>query len=94
MSNVTVIDMTGPEKRVLSGYHALGQTKAAEENLYEHRQSKKCTNFSLPELMHNLDLIVERCEQVTHVSYLSFGFLLNFLFNFRKLSKLTRKSVR
>ncbi|KAJ6647494.1 Septin-interacting protein 1 [Pseudolycoriella hygida] len=63
MSNVTVIDMTGPEKRVLSGYHALGQTKAAEENLYEHRQSKKCTNFSLPELMHNLDLIVERCEQ-------------------------------
>lgn len=68
MSNVTVIDMTGPEKRVLSGYHALGQTKAAEENLYEHRQSKKCTNFSLPELMHNLDLIVERCEQVMHVN--------------------------
>lgn len=56
--------MRGPEKRVLSGYHALGQTKAAEENLYEHRQSKKCSNFSLPELMHNLDLIVERCEQV------------------------------
>ncbi|XP_037032370.1 septin-interacting protein 1 isoform X2 [Bradysia coprophila] len=63
LSNVTVIDMRGPEKRVLSGYHALGQTKAAEENLYEHRQSKKCSNFSLPELMHNLDLIVERCEQ-------------------------------
>lgn len=57
--------MTGPEKRVLSGYHALGQTKAAEETLYEHRPSKKCTNFSLPELMHNLQLIVDMCEQVS-----------------------------
>lgn len=64
LSNVTVIDMTGPEKRVLSGYHALGQTKAAEETLYEHRPSKKCSNFSLPELMHNLQLIVNMCEQV------------------------------
>lgn len=55
--------MTGPEKRVLSGYHALGQTKAADETLYEHRPSKKCANFSLPELMHNLQLIVDMCEQ-------------------------------
>lgn len=80
MSNVTVIDMTGPEKRVLSGYHALGQTKAADENLYEHRQSKKCTNFSLPELMHNLDLIVERCEQVNTIAifFCHFIFLMSF----------------
>lgn len=63
LGNVTVIDMTGPEKRVLSGYHALGQTKVADESLYEHRSSKKCTNFSLPELMHNLQLIVDMCEQ-------------------------------
>lgn len=55
--------MTGPEKRVLSGYHALGQTKVTEENLYDQKPAKTCTNFSLPELMHNLDLIIEICEQ-------------------------------
>lgn len=56
--------MTGPEKRVLSGYHALGQTRGAtDEILYEHRPNKKCDNFSLPELLHNLQLIVEMCEQ-------------------------------
>lgn len=63
MSNVTVIDMTGPEKRVLSGYHALGQAKVAEESLYKERTAKDCTNFSLPELTHNLDLILDLCEQ-------------------------------
>lgn len=64
MSNVTVIDMTGPEKRVLSGYHALGQVKVTDEHLYGQRQAKTCTNFSLPELTHNLDLILNMCEQV------------------------------
>lgn len=63
MNNVTVIDMTGPEKRVLSGYHALGQAKVADENLYKEKQAKTCTNFSMPELTHNLDLILELCEQ-------------------------------
>lgn len=63
MSNVTVIDMTGPEKRVLSGYHALGQAKIADESLYKERTVKECTNFSMPELIHNLDLILEMCEQ-------------------------------
>lgn len=55
--------MTGPEKRVLSGYHALGQAKIADENLYKERPTKECTNFTLPELTHNLDLILELCEQ-------------------------------
>lgn len=62
MNNVTVysgpvIDMTGPEKRVLSGYHAIGVVKATDE------YTKECTNFNLPELIHNLDLILEVCEQ-------------------------------
>lgn len=64
LGNVPVIDMTGPEKRVLSGYHALGQTKVADEVIYEHEQTKKCTNFALPELVHNINLIVDMCEQV------------------------------
>ncbi|XP_036321564.1 septin-interacting protein 1 isoform X1 [Rhagoletis pomonella] len=71
IGNVPVIDMTGPEKRVLSGYHALGQTKVADEELYELEQavasssltSKKGSTFALPELMHNLQLIVNLCEQ-------------------------------
>lgn len=64
MSNVTVIDMTGPEKRVLSGYHALGQVRVNEDSLFNERAAKTCTNFSLPELTHNLDLILNMCEQV------------------------------
>lgn len=60
--------MTGPEKRVLSGYHAIGQTKVLDEDLYdaihEQQQPKKSTTtFALPELMHNLSLIVNMCEQ-------------------------------
>lgn len=56
--------MTGPEKRVLSGYHALGQTRSTGDDiLYEHRAAKRCDNFSLPELQHNLQLIVDMCEQ-------------------------------
>ncbi|XP_055855811.1 septin-interacting protein 1 [Episyrphus balteatus] len=63
LGNVPVIDMTGPEKRVLSGYHALGQTKMIDEDLYDHQPAKKAAGFALPELMHNLNLIVNLCEQ-------------------------------
>ncbi|XP_035773705.1 septin-interacting protein 1-like [Anopheles albimanus] len=64
LSQVTVIDMTGPEKRVLSGYHALGQARIADEELYsEPKATTETTHFALPELMHNLSLMVEFCEQ-------------------------------
>uniref|UniRef100_A0A182Q9K9 G-patch domain-containing protein n=1 Tax=Anopheles farauti TaxID=69004 RepID=A0A182Q9K9_9DIPT len=69
LSQVTVIDMTGPEKRVLSGYHALGQAKVVDEELYEpglvgsKPSAKETIHFALPELMHNLNLMVEYCEQ-------------------------------
>ncbi|CAB3360945.1 Hypothetical predicted protein [Cloeon dipterum] len=60
LSKVKVIDMTGPEQRVLSGYHAIaGQRKPIEnEGIKE-----ELVHFDLPELMHNLDLIVTMCEQ-------------------------------
>ncbi|XP_055642290.1 septin-interacting protein 1 [Toxorhynchites rutilus septentrionalis] len=63
LSQVKVIDMTGPESRVLSGYHALGQAKIADEDLFESKPTKETSNFALPELMHNLNLMVEFCEQ-------------------------------
>ncbi|XP_062546790.1 septin-interacting protein 1 [Armigeres subalbatus] len=63
LSNVKVIDMTGPESRVLSGYHALGQAKVVDEDLYDSKATKETSNFGLPELVHNLNLIVEYCEQ-------------------------------
>ncbi|XP_023302666.2 septin-interacting protein 1 [Lucilia cuprina] len=65
LGNVPVIDMTGPEKRVLSGYHAIGQSKVADEDLYDlsEQPKKSSTAFALPELMHNLTLIVNMCEQ-------------------------------
>ncbi|OQR74422.1 tuftelin-interacting protein 11-like [Tropilaelaps mercedesae] len=57
---VKVIDMTGPEQRVLSGYHQLSQQ--------HHRPDEEPTskgpqgNFSLPELEDNLDVLIETCE--------------------------------
>ncbi|VVC96890.1 unnamed protein product, partial [Leptidea sinapis] len=59
LSRVPVIDMTGREKRVLSGYHAL---RAAAPR-YEHEPRRECTNFAIPALTHNLQLILDCCEQ-------------------------------
>ncbi|CAH1160144.1 unnamed protein product [Phaedon cochleariae] len=64
LSKVKVIDMTGPQQRVLSGYHALSGLKAPPGvEHYEDVVHKKCSNFALPEMQHNLDLLVDMCEQ-------------------------------
>ncbi|XP_034100066.2 septin-interacting protein 1 [Drosophila albomicans] len=68
LGNVPVIDMTGPERRVLSGYHALAQNKITpEETLYEaqegEQKSAPASVFSMPELTHNVQLLVSQCEQ-------------------------------
>ncbi|CAG9826035.1 unnamed protein product [Diabrotica balteata] len=64
LSKVKVIDMTGPQQRVLSGYHALSGLKAPPGvEHYEDVVHKKCSNFTLPEIQHNLDLLVDLCEQ-------------------------------
>lgn len=56
--------MTGPQQRVLSGYHALSGLKAPPGvEHYEDVVHKKCSNFALPEIQHNLDLLVDMCEQ-------------------------------
>lgn len=56
--------MTGPQQRILSGYHALSGLKAPPGvEHYEDVVHKKCSNFTLPEIQHNLDLLVDICEQ-------------------------------
>lgn len=65
LSKVKVIDMTGPQQRVLSGYHALSGLKAPPGvEHFEDVVHKKCSNFALPEIQHNLDVLVDMCEQV------------------------------
>ncbi|XP_063992743.1 tuftelin-interacting protein 11 [Diachasmimorpha longicaudata] len=62
LSRVKVIDMTGPEQRILSGYHAISGQKRPDESLPEP-DKRSPVNFSLPELQHNLNLLVDMCEQ-------------------------------
>lgn len=61
ITKTKVIDMTGPETRVLSSYHAIaGQKVVADE--YEEVRKKKYEHFDLPELLHNLQILLEKCE--------------------------------
>jgi tuftelin-interacting protein 11 len=61
LAKVKVIDMTGKEQRVLSGYHALSlkHDKPIEDDTI-HSQERR--HFDLPELLHNLDLLVDMSE--------------------------------
>lgn len=62
ITKTKVIDMTGPETRVLSSYHAIaGQKKILDE--YEEVKKKKYEHFDVPELLHNLQIIVEKSEE-------------------------------
>ncbi|XP_071492519.1 tuftelin-interacting protein 11-like [Diadema antillarum] len=62
ISNVKVIDMTGPEQRVLSGYEEIARGHDKPEDTFESIEAGKKA-FEMPELMHNLDLLVEMAEQ-------------------------------
>ena len=53
-----VIDMTGPEQRVLSGYHQIAQQHHRPEDDLKGSQG----NFTLPELEDNLDVLIKACE--------------------------------
>lgn len=63
VSKVKVIDMTRPEKRVLAGYGAIGQQhdRPNEEEDVSFEGVKKA--FEMPELEHNLQLLVDMSEQ-------------------------------
>lgn len=63
MSRVKVIDMTGPEQRVLSGYHAIASGQKRPDETITITDKKTSGYFELPELKHNLNLLVDMCEQ-------------------------------
>ncbi|XP_032663976.1 tuftelin-interacting protein 11 [Odontomachus brunneus] len=63
MSRVKVIDMTGPEQRILSGYHAIAGGQQCPDEVVITSDKKSKVNFALPELQHNLNLLVSMCEQ-------------------------------
>ncbi|GAB6023942.1 Tuftelin-interacting protein 11 [Chamberlinius hualienensis] len=63
LSKVKVIDMTGPEQRVLSGYHAIHSQHSKPQESEVDKGSKTSQQFALPELMHNLNLLVDMTEQ-------------------------------
>nr|XP_054774972.1 tuftelin-interacting protein 11-like [Lytechinus pictus]XP_054774973.1 tuftelin-interacting protein 11-like [Lytechinus pictus] len=62
LTNVKVIDMTGPEQRVLSGYSEISKGHDKPVETFESVEAGK-KMFEMPELMHNLDLLVEMAEQ-------------------------------
>ena len=64
LSKVKVIDMTGKEKRVLSGYHAISNKhdKPDDDEILDMPKDRQKRAFDMPELLHNLDLLVEMAE--------------------------------
>ncbi|XP_077493306.1 septin interacting protein 1 isoform X1 [Amblyomma americanum] len=64
LSKVKVIDMTGPEQRVLSGYHELHQQHSRPDEREEIELKRAVgSHFSVPELTNNLELLVDMTEQ-------------------------------
>ncbi|RCN37133.1 g-patch domain protein [Ancylostoma caninum] len=57
-TGVKVIDMTGPEQRVYSGYDSFSMKSRPVFNDISDRE-----NFDVPELMHNLNLLVDLTEE-------------------------------
>ena len=65
---VKIIDMTGKEQRVLSSYHAISAQKMQNPELDHHGRTTddvkvKEVIYDLPELRHNIDLILDQCEE-------------------------------
>ena len=62
---IKIIDMTGKEKRVLSSYHAIGAHKMQNPEIDSTSEEAKVQEviYDLPELRHNIELILDQCEE-------------------------------
>ena len=69
ISKVKVIDMTGPEQRVLSGYSALSVKKTSEPMDSEATSQTLSARdkLQLDKLAYNLDALVDFCEHVRSI---------------------------
>lgn len=73
LAKVKVLDLTGPEQRILSGYHAIGgqqkrpQSEWSDESKRDEGFSRLAikSQFDIPELVHNVELLKESCEYVS-----------------------------
>lgn len=54
--------MTGKEQRILSGYHAIANQKMFPDEDVESKD-KKVASFDLPELKHNIDMLLDQVRQ-------------------------------
>ena len=63
ISKAKVIDMTGREQRILSGYSALSAKKVVDSSDSELPGINK-DKFELEKLSYNLENLVNLCEQV------------------------------
>jgi tuftelin-interacting protein 11 len=62
-----IIDMTGREQKILHGYESLSKRHSRPEEdddfEYKSRTKDKQKLFDMPELLHNLDLLVNMTEE-------------------------------
>uniref|UniRef100_A0A8C2KRX4 Tuftelin-interacting protein 11 n=1 Tax=Cyprinus carpio TaxID=7962 RepID=A0A8C2KRX4_CYPCA len=65
LAQVKVIDMTGREQKVYHSYSHMSQKHSVPEEapLSVSTREQKTSGFSLPELEHNLELLIELTEQ-------------------------------
>lgn len=64
-SKVKVIDMTGKEQKVMTGYHSISQRHdrpEEDEDIITPEPTKKKA-FAMPELIHNLNILVDMAEE-------------------------------
>lgn len=62
LSKTKVIDMTGPETRVLSSYHAITGNTALIDS-YLDGSKNKFDKFNMPELISNIQLLIDMSEE-------------------------------
>ncbi|XP_071831039.1 tuftelin-interacting protein 11-like [Apostichopus japonicus] len=62
ISKVKVIDMTQPEQRIMGSYHEMAQQHERPSETFDGTDDQKRA-FEMPELEHNLQLLVEMSEQ-------------------------------
>ncbi|XP_065053922.1 tuftelin-interacting protein 11-like [Rhopilema esculentum] len=64
--DVKVVDMTGPETKILSGYSSIGQQHAKPEEVGSHpvlsTEPEQQKAFTIPELEYNLKLLLDLSE--------------------------------